>query len=295
MASENQLSFGSLRRRESDLANNSDLRNKYSAIPAYRSRLYGRANQNSPSDNDSESDLSSNDESEGVYEEPSERHTNDSLHYKRVGMRLYAENGNNSLGEKDRSGGNKNMNTFYMDDSINLPIAPPPYHQISSKSAISGAASGTSSVIRSLGKTSSSLIYGSRLQNETPLVGGGNSSRFANLSPNTTTGPLVPLPNHVHPSQLLQPNDAPPSLRIGAGNGTSGGRSSNHHHSQSNANSAINALRMPFTFNWGKNCAQDRHPCLWKISTFLLTFILVILLFIQLIKSGKFAIFFSSS
>ncbi|XP_074593790.1 teneurin-m-like isoform X2 [Brevipalpus obovatus] len=331
--------YGSLRRRESggnvrsmghgdgmnmmtrESDNGNKRGNKYGSIPSgpaqYRTRLYGHQEQNSPSDNDIDGDLSSNDDSDddaggGMVGNVNNGNSKDMLStdrrnnssgYKRV-LQLYGNSSNGrSNSDKDRLSNNisssNNNSHHHLDDSPNIIEAPPPYHQINVNDPSSNNSNERDSCGASVsGLTTSSAIYGQRLQSigGGKSVGGGSGGNIfhQNIVPqNSTTGPLVPLPNHVHPSQLLEPSDAPPSLRASGLNSSSYSSHHGRHHSRlhnqsSSATSAIAAFAASrFSFNWNKNCSQERKPCIWRLLTIFLVFICILLLFLVGYKSAS--------
>ncbi|RWS31002.1 hypothetical protein B4U80_09461 [Leptotrombidium deliense] len=127
--------------------------------------------------------------------------------------------------------------------------------------------------------------YQSRTANNN-LGGATTSSVFQNMvSQNSTTGPMVPQPNNVHPSQVLESSDAPPQLR-GTGFHSSAYQS---HHQQSSASSAFAAFAASrFNFNFGKTCTPTRHRCFWQIVAIVLMFVCLLLLTMFIYKQVVF-------
>ncbi|XP_015786366.1 teneurin-m-like isoform X2 [Tetranychus urticae] len=160
-----------------------------------------------------------------------------------------------------------------------VPEAPPPYHQITN-------------------------LYGSQRisggQNNLNVNSSSSAHSPGNIyqelaAQNSTTGPLVPLPNHVHPSQHLESSDAPPQV-LRPNHGTNSIFSSAGHHGypgqeqhSSAASSALAALRVSrFNLNWSKGCSSsERQPCLWRMATLLLVLLCLTLLSIVAYKQAS--------
>lgn len=114
-------------------------------------------------------------------------------------------------------------------------------------------------------------------RNNLGITGGGTLTRFqtAQQQNSTTTGPMVPLPNNLHPSHMLEPSKAPPLLRNTATASqlyhTSNGPSS----AASSAFSALAAQR--FRLNFGKGCSSGRSGAFWKVATIASVFCCIVL------------------
>ena len=138
-------------------------------------------------------------------------------------------------------------------------------------------------------------ITGGTLPRFASVVASQNTSALGGISGNGgTTGPMVPLPNNLHPSHMLEPSKAPPLLRGGPPPPGSTNSHLYHHHQpggSSAASSAFAALTSRrFSFNFGKSCSSGRHQPIWKVMTIALIFLCLVLLSVVAYKEGKFSL-----